>query len=57
MKSIWKDNFDIFTPSGANQNVLGAITGCAKNFVLNLLLKNYTCYGSYELKFEPEYLS
>ena len=33
------------------------ITGCAKKFVLSLLLKNHTCFGSYELKFEPEYLS
>ena len=35
----------------------GHITGCAKKSVLGLLLKNHTCYRSYELKFESEYLS
>ena len=33
------------------------VTGGAKNFVLALKLKNHTCYGSYVLKFVPEYLS
>ena len=33
------------------------VTGRAKNFVLCLLLENLTYCGSYELKFEPEYLS
>ena len=33
------------------------LTGCAKKSVLGLLLKNHTCYRSYELKFESEYLS
>jgi len=31
----------------------GVLTGCAKNFVLSLLLENHTCYRSFELKFEP----
>ena len=33
------------------------ITGFAKNFVVGLLLENYSCYRSYGIKVEAEYPS
>ena len=44
MKSIWKDNLDIFKPSGANQNVRKKCLKVENGYVGASVVPTGTCY-------------